>query len=205
MLPQEKPQKTIRSLTENQLQTLLDQTKAHFPHALFTILADTGLRVAELCALRLFDLWMLGEPVNCLDVRADIAKTHHPRSIPLTPRATEAIRDLQHYHWGVMPRLTEDYAFSGSNPRVPLTHRSIQRICKKYGRNILHIRLTPHMFRHTFATRLMRKVSIRVVQQLLGHSSLTATQIYTHPNTQDLQSAIDALNATTPKTSQPTS
>lgn len=194
MLPTDKPQKTIKCLTETQLELLLSETKPRFPHALFTILADTGLRVAELCSLRLFDLWLLGEPINSLDVRADIAKNHRPRSIPLTPRATEAIKDLQHYHWGVMPDMLHHYAFSSTDPSIPLTHRSIQRICEKYGREILRIRLTPHMFRHTFATRLMRKVNIRVVQQLLGHSSLTATQIYTHPNTQDLQNAIDALN-----------
>jgi len=200
MYPTERPQQTIRSLTDAQLETLLSNTHTHWHHALFTILADTGLRVAELCALRIFDLWILGEPVNCLDVRPEIAKNHHSRSIPLTPRSTQAISDLQHYHWGVMANPIEHYAFSSSNPKIPLTHRSIQRVCQKYGRDILHIRLTPHMFRHTFATRLMRKCSIRVVQQLLGHSSITATQIYTHPNTQDLQSAIDALNAPTPQT-----
>lgn len=194
MLPTEKPQKLVRCLTEPQLEKLLSETRVHWHKSLFTILADTGLRVAELCALRLFDLWLLGEPVNCLEVRAEIAKNHKPRSIPLTPRCNEAISDLQHYHWGVMANPIEHYAFSSTNARMPLTHRTIQNICRRYGHNILHIRLTPHMFRHTFATRLMRKCSIRVVQQLLGHSSLQATQIYTHPSSSDLQTAINALN-----------
>lgn len=186
---------TIKNISETQLQTLLSATRCAWHRSLLTILADTGLRVAELCALRIFDLWLLGEPVNALDVRSAIAKNHKPRTIPLTPRAVEAIKDLESYHWEDSLHPLDHYAFPGHNHRVPMSHRQVQRICSKYGRSILHIRLTPHMLRHTFATRLMHKCSIRVVQQLLGHSSLQATQIYTHPNTQDLQSAIDALNA----------
>ncbi|GAH96402.1 unnamed protein product, partial [marine sediment metagenome] len=52
----------------------------------------------------------------------------------------------------------------------------------------------PHILRHTFATRLMSKTSMRVVQELLGHKNLSSTQIYTHPNNADLQEAIDSLN-----------
>lgn len=196
MQPTEKPQRTIQCLTETQLDQLLSATKSPWHKALFTILADTGLRVAELCALKVFDLWLLDEPLNCLDVRAAIAKNHKPRSIPLTPRCADAIQDLHDSLWTPGDQPLEHYAFPGHNHRTPLTRRTIHRVCSTYGRNILHIRLTPHMFRHTFATRLMRKVSIRIVQQLLGHSSLTATQIYTHPNTRDLQDAINALNAT---------
>jgi integrase/recombinase XerD len=200
MYPTETPHRTINSLTETQLETLLSQTRNRWHRALFTILADTGLRVAELCQLKVFDLWLLGEPIGLLDVRAAIAKNHKPRSIPLTPRCCEAILDLHDGLWSPTDQPLDHYAFPGHNHRVPLSPRSIQRICSRYGRQILHIRLTPHMFRHTFATRLMRKVNIRIVQQLLGHSSITATQIYTHPNTQDLQSAIDALNTPAPKT-----
>jgi integrase/recombinase XerC len=194
MIPTERPQPTIRCLTESQLEKLLTEVKCHWHHALFTILADTGLRVAELCALKVSDLWLLDEPVNCLDVRADIAKNHKPRSIPLTPRCTSAITELKFYLWPSIHNPLNQFAFYSNNTYTPISHRTIQRICNHYGKIILHTRLTPHMLRHTFGTRLMRKVSIRIVQQLLGHSSLTATQIYTHPNTQDLQQAIDALN-----------
>jgi len=194
MIPTDTPQKTIRCLTDTQLEKLLNHTNPVMPKAIFTILADSGLRVAELCALKVFDLWLLDQPLNCLDVRAAIAKNHKPRSIPLTPRCVDAIQLLHDYCWSPTEHPFEHYAFPAHNPRVPISHRTIQRICESYGRDILHKRLTPHMLRHTFATRLMRKVSIRIVQQLLGHSSLTATQIYTHPNTQDLQAAIDALN-----------
>lgn len=199
MYPIDKTQITIKSITDAQLDQLLQAPKILWHNAILTILADTGLRLAELCALRIFDLWMIGEPVNCLMVRSAIAKNHKSRSIPLTPRCVEAIYALSNQFWPHPISIQDCYAIPGHNNRTPISHRTIQRICSHYGRKILHTTLTPHMLRHTFATRLMRQCSIRIVQQLLGHSSLTATQIYTHPNTQDLQSAINALNTATPQ------
>jgi integrase len=200
MYPTDKTQRTIKSLTDDQLEKLLAAPKLLWHNAILTILADTGLRVAEFCALRVFDLWLLGEPVNCLEVRAAIAKNHKSRSIPLTPRTVEAIHALQNRFWHLPSYIIDAPALPGPDYRTPLSIRSIQRLCSRHGRNILHITLTPHMLRHTFATRLMRQCNMRIVQQLLGHSSLQATQIYTHPNTQDLQTAINALNTTSPKT-----
>lgn len=183
----------IQSLTENDLETLL--CTAHPPtiNALFTILADTGLRVAELCGLLNTDLWLYGEPMHVLDVRAAIAKNHKPRMIPLSPRVGQAIENLHHHYWPPNSDAITHFAFHGASERVPMATRTVERYCETWGRDILHRRLTPHMFRHTFATRLMRKCDTPIVQALLGHSSLQSTQIYLHPNTQDLQSAIDAL------------
>lgn len=185
----------VRSLSTLELQQLLDHTRNRYHRALFTILADTGLRVAELCKLTVSDLWFVGEPANTLEVRAAIAKNHKPRTIPLSLRAVQTVETLARNYWNPLTPPNLHYAFYGTARTKPTSPRTIQRLCEKYGRNILHKRLTPHMFRHTFATRLLPKTNIRVVQQLLGHESLASTQIYTHPTIPDLQSAIDALNA----------
>lgn len=194
MFPKNTTPPTIKSLSPEQLDTLLNAPILGWHKAILTLLADTGLRVAEFAKLRVSDLWLLGEPVNCLEVRSAIAKTHKPRIIPLTSRATDAISILQQAFWPNIMTPPDNFAIHPNHYTTPISIRTIQRICSHYGRSVLHIKLTPHMLRHTFATRLMRQVSIRVVQQLLGHSSLQATQIYTHPNTQDLQTAINALN-----------
>lgn len=192
---QTKPIRTIRSLSDDQMDKLLTAPMLLWHKAVLTILADTGLRVAEFCALRVSDLWILGEPINALEVRAEIAKNHKSRTIPLTPRCSESIHTLKTQFWLGFPSISHAFAIPNLTHSGHISHRTIQRICSHYGHTVLHTILTPHMLRHTFATRLMNKCSIRTVQALLGHSSLNATQIYTHPNTSDLQSAINALNA----------
>jgi site-specific recombinase XerD len=193
--PTEKLHKPIRSLSTIELEHLLSSTTNPYHLALFTLLADTGLRVAEISRITVSDLWFAGAAANSLEVRAAIAKNHQPRTIPLSMRSVQAITSLALHFWRLSIPPNLHYAFYGKNHTTPTTTRSIQRICQSYGYKYLHKKLTPHMFRHTFATRLLPKTNIRVVQQLLGHSSLASTQIYTHPSIPDLQSAIDALNA----------
>jgi site-specific recombinase XerC len=187
--------KPIRCLSEVELTTLLDGIPIFWHKAIATLLADTGLRLAELCCLDITDLWMLDAPVNALEVRASIAKNNKPRTIPLTARCVESIQHLHKHYWPYSPCLTTGPAFHNSHSIREISPRYIQRLLAHYGRTLLHKHLTPHMLRHTFATRLMTRCPVAVVQQLLGHSNLSSTQIYTHPNHVDLQNAIDALNS----------
>lgn len=194
--------KLVKTLTDSELESLITAPLSILHKTIITILADTGLRLAELCALQTSDLWLLGEPLNALEVRAEIAKNHESRVIPLSIRVTQCVAQLHDYLWSPHSAFAPHYAFFRSKPHLPLTHRNVQRIISNAGYYTLHKKVTPHMLRHTFATRLMRRVNIRVVQALLGHKSLSSTQIYTHPATQDLQDAIDALSNRTLKTSQ---
>jgi len=189
------PTKPIKCLSETELNTLLDGIPVFWHKAIATILADTGLRVAELCGLVVSDLWMLGAPVNALEVRASIAKNHKSRTIPLTPQCTVQIQRLNEHYWAQDQQYTWQPAFHSVHNKGPIGSRYIQRLLQHYGSTLLHKHLTPHMLRHTFATRLMTRCPVAVAQQLLGHSNLSSTQIYTHPNHVDLQNAIDALNA----------
>lgn len=198
--PNETRTKPIKCLSETELNTLLDGIPIFWHKAIATILADTGLRVAELCGLVIADLWMLGAPVNALEVRAAIAKTKQPRTIPLTPRCAQSIQSLHDNYWTPVCEQVWTPAFTSPRKTRRIGPRYIQRILAHYGTTLLHKHLTPHMLRHTFATRLMTRCPVSVVQQLLGHSNLSSTQIYTHPNHVDLQNAIDALNSG-PKTS----
>jgi integrase/recombinase XerC len=158
------------------------------------LMLDAGLRVGEVVQLCVGDMVVYNEPVGILNIAAAITKTHVERNIPVTIRLHEAIHQMWVDIWQPSRFAPQTKAFQNATHGWCLTVRQVQRITKTAGVITLNRPVHPHMLRHTFATRLMPKCSLRVVQQLLGHKSITSTQIYTHPNSQDLQSAIDALN-----------
>lgn len=195
----------IRSLTSEQAETLLTYIKNDSPqiggyrarfrnYTMALLMLDAGLRVGELVKITQFDLWHSTEPIKSLEVRAEVAKLERPRSIPMSIRLRSAIRTMKGDVWQGFYGTPEYFAFYISRPEHPIGIRQVQRIISTAGHHALHLTVSPHMLRHTFATRLMTKCSIRVVQELLGHSSLTSTQIYTHPNNLDCQKAIDSLS-----------
>lgn len=166
----------------------------HRNYTMALLMLDAGLRVGELIRLRQEQLWYINGPVGSLTVEKDQAKNKSERTIPITLRVHEAIEQMHRTWWINISALGVRYAFYRSTCGCPLTTRQVQRIIKSAGQLSIGREIHPHILRHTFATRLMSKTSMRVVQQLLGHSNLTSTQIYTHPNNADLQEAIDQLN-----------
>lgn len=158
------------------------------------LMLDAGLRVGEVCKLPRTAIHFAGQPTRGVTVPAKISKTKVERTIPVTDRLFDAVQDMHLYWWiydGAMPG---QYAFYVKHPSKPITERQVERIIKHAGITAIGWSVNPHALRHTFATRLMRRVPIRVVQQLLGHKSLSSTQIYTHPNSLDLVKAIEQLN-----------
>jgi len=171
--------------TENQM------SKALRNNAMAIVMLETGIRVGELCGLRVDDLWFAGQPVTNLVVRKDIAKNKKERQIPISMTLCETLKHINEVLWSLNNAVSSSYAFFAHDPSKPLTTRSVERIILKAGMKAFNIEVTPHMLRHTFGSRMMRKTNARVVQALLGHSSLQSTQIYMHPNSEDLQKAID--------------
>lgn len=157
------------------------------------LMLDAGLRVGETVALSKASLYYLDEPVYQLRITEDIAKNHKERIIPLTTRCRHAIEAMQVHVWSHYPKYNGSLAFYQNDPAVPITTRQVERILRAAAMNSLGRPVHPHVLRHTFATRLMRTSNARVVQELLGHKHLSTTQIYTHPNQDDLTTAIQTL------------
>lgn len=139
--------------------------------AIVTVLFSTGLRVSELAALN-------REDIN-LD-RGEFAvrgKGRKVRVVFLDPAAKEAIKSYVAARGDI-----EEALFINHRTQSRLTVRQIQRLMRAYAAKAGIVkRVTPHVLRHSFATDLlMQGADIRSVQEMLGHSSITTTQVYTH-------------------------
>jgi site-specific recombinase XerD len=157
------------------------------------LMLDAGLRVGELTGLNAEDLCIGGEPNHSLTIRGAIAKRGRERTVPLRLNLQESIKEMTKFHWTEFDRQAATPAFFQPTNYKRLTVRQVQRIVQFAAQKTIGRSIHPHILRHTFATRLMRTTSLRVVQELLGHVRISTTQIYTHPNSIDLRNAIDSL------------
>lgn len=165
-------------------------------HGLASVMLEAGLRVGEVVQLLVHDLYFAGSPVRTLRVRPEIAKRHRQRFVPVSQRLRQTILNLANFYWTPYQYDNNGLAFPGRSDTDHLTTRQVERIIcaaalRAFGRPI-----NPHILRHTFATRLMRVTNARTVQELLGHSNLSSTQIYTHPNEDDKRRAIQNMAKT---------
>lgn len=144
--------------------------------AMIELMYSTGLRVSELCGLRVSDVETSSGVLRC------IGKGNKERIVPVGRRALEAIAV---YIQDSRPRLLRDrvspYLFLGKMGRK-IDRIQFWMLLKKYGTEAnLRESLNPHMLRHSFATHLLdRGADLRSIQLMLGHADISTTQIYTH-------------------------
>ncbi|WP_041082578.1 site-specific tyrosine recombinase/integron integrase [Thermotoga profunda] len=169
-------------LTSNDVQKLLESSaKNERDHLILSLLYFCGLRVSELCNLRLEDISF--SPA-CL--RINMGKGKKDRIVPLN---NQLILKIESYVQKNGKSLT-DYLFG---EKVKIHPSTVFRIIKKYAKQCgINKKIHPHTLRHSFATHLLQRgVNIRVVQDLLGHSNLSTTSVYLHVFDQE---KIDAVN-----------
>lgn len=149
-------------------------------------LYSCGLRVSELCNLKLSDLYLTEGFIKVE------GKGSKQRLVPISPRA---IRELQLYF--IDRNLTtikpgyEDFVFiskRGKNISRIMVFHFIKELAEAIG---LQKKISPHTFRHSFATHLLEGgANLRAIQSMLGHESIGTTEIYTHMDTHRLRSEI---------------
>lgn len=142
--------------------------------AILELLYSSGIRVSELCNLDMGDI-NLRE--GLIKVRG---KGKKERIVPIGQKAIDAIRTYMVERMLLKKREGGALFLNRNGSRI--TERSIRRIVVKYARRVLiDGRIGPHTLRHTFATHLLQAgADLRTIQELLGHSSLSTTQKYTH-------------------------
>lgn len=149
--------------------------------AILEVLYSTGMRVSELVGLNLDDVDFLGEVIH---VRGKGKKER------ICPIGSSALQSIQHYIEYRNKRMLNDSGFDGkvlfaNKHGKRLSTRSVRRKMDKYlMESGLDPSISPHTLRHSFATHMLNNgADLRSVQELLGHQSLSTTQIYTHVTT----------------------
>ena len=167
--------------------------------AIITMLLHTGMRVSELCNLRVSDI-SLSVNSNMITVRE--GKGTKRRNIPLNSTVIGVLKD----YLKSFDRVGQTTLITGPNPekerflfygqkRMPLTDRGVRYIIQKYAyiAKIKHI--SPHVFRHTCAKNLIDAgQSIDRVSKILGHSNVNTTAVYTMPTERDLYMTMESIS-----------
>ena len=156
--------------------------------AMLELMYASGLRVSEVVNLKVSDVDYDEEIVHIT------GKGDKQRIVPFYPELTPYLRNYQRNvrnKW--CPDLKNEYFFLNQRGKQ-LTSRGIQYILDKCVINSeLNMKVHPHMFRHSFATHLLDNgVDLRIVQELLGHSSLSTTQIYVHVSQEKLKATYES-------------
>ena len=145
--------------------------------AILELLYATGLRVGELVSLNVPDIDLQESYIRCW------GKGSKERIVHLYPKA---VKELKQYLTRTRPNLVKnrngESALFVNHRGERLTRQWVWNILKNYGAKAgIQQQITPHTLRHSFATHLLENgASLRHVQELLGHSSISTTQVYTH-------------------------
>lgn len=142
--------------------------------AICETLFSTGMRISELCNLKSSDVDLHDATIRIY------GKGSKERIIQIGN--SDVIRILNEYATVYMAGINKSGFFFTKPNATPLSDQAIRRMIRKYcSLASIDLHITPHMFRHTFATSLLEAdVDIRYIQEMLGHSSITVTEIYTH-------------------------
>lgn len=204
------PERQVSFLEAHELERLLDAplgvatddqkgtaTARLRDKAILELLFSTGMRVAEIAKLKREDVNLKAKSFT---IRGKGSKL---RVVFLSEQAKHWVKQYVEKRNDVEPWLfvRHDRAGASSGSAGPLTPRSIERLVAFYARAAgITKKVSPHTIRHSYATDLLRNgADLRSVQELLGHASVTTTQIYTHVTNEQLREVFEAFHGRTRK------
>jgi len=130
-----------------------------------------------------------------LNIPATVTKNNRPRVLPVPePLARQLLTWKHHDELLTHESPGEHFVIGYPTGTRHYTPRAVQRSFARAAARAGAGRVSPHTFRHTFATRLLSVTDIRTVQLALGHRSILTTQLYTHPTIEELQVAINKIS-----------
>ena len=151
--------------------------------AMLEVLYATGVRISELCDLTMSNLFLEDGLIKVFE------KGSKERLVPINNIAIKALEEYLKFGRGaLLGTKTSEYVFISSR-HTKITRQAffkyIKKLCREKG---IKKDISPHILRHSFATHLLNNgADLRVVQELLGHSDISTTQIYTHLSNEKLE------------------
>ena len=198
-----RPKSLPKFLTPDEVEKILNNTKIETPagyrnRAILELLWATGMRISELSGLNFGDLNLEHNEIRVF------GKGSKERIILVTDRAKNFLERYIESARALIPKgfpvpdTGENSPVFINNTGYRLQTRTVRNVINEIVEKInLPKHVTPHVFRHSFATHLIENgADLRVVQELLGHASISNTQIYTHVSTQHLK---EVYNETHPR------
>lgn len=174
--------KVPKVLSAEEVEQLLSQAKGSTPKelrdcAMLELLYATGIRVSELIGLQVEDINLQMEYVKCKDA-------HKERIVPLGSVAKEAVsRYLEGGRKALVKEEGSTWLFTNCSGQ-PMSRQGVWKLIKGYGKKAgIRHEITPHILRHSFAAHLVNNgADLHAVQEMLGHSDISTTQIYARIN-----------------------
>ena len=154
--------------------------------AMLELIYATGLRVSELVNLKTYDVDTTDNIVRTM------GKGSKERIIPIGEYATNALNSYLSIRDTFIKREVNDYLFLNNHGKK-MTRQGFYKIIKRLAReNNIKKDISPHTLRHSFATHMINNgADLRTIQELLGHSDISTTQIYTHVSTEKLKNTFE--------------
>jgi len=157
--------------------------------AMLELIYASGLRVSELVNLKTYDVDTTDNIVRTM------GKGSKERIIPIGEYATNALNSYLSIRDTFIKREINDYLFLNNHGKK-MTRQGFFKIIKKLARdNNIKKDISPHTLRHSFATHMLNNgADLRTIQELLGHSDISTTQIYTHVSTEKLKNTFESYH-----------
>lgn len=184
------PQRLPKIISLKEIEEILHSGLTPMEHAIIELLYSCGLRVSELVNLKTIDIDLASKYVRCF------GKGSKERIVPMGEEAKSIVKEylisrdllIKKYN------LTTKRLFIMDSGRF-ITRQDVYNLIHQRGK-LIHKNISPHTLRHSFATHLLENgADLRVVQELLGHSDVSTTQLYTHISKKRLKDVYFSINA----------